>query len=484
MDKVRDELEKVRSAPDVDNVHDLRVAIRRCRSVALVFEEVDPDKAWVELRKKAKKLFRALGALRDAHVMEDWLKKLTPASDAVRVRMHGLFEKEEPELRAEVLRVAGKFDEKGWKQLQRHLRQRVRFLPLGGLAAECLAWERFEEIKQLHAHALRGTKPRAWHELRVGLKKLRYTVESLLPVHHAAWSENLKRLQDLLGDIHDLDVLEERVKADSGVAGPERKNWKESIESEREKRVQTYRQLTLGKTSVFAKWRHALPHGERLEAASFARLQATSRAAQARPRKAARVARISLRIFDLMRRTKAAPIFEDANMRRNLRAAGLLHAVGRKQKHPRRAARKFLAEMNVPPRWTREDWQIVAWAVTFHRGAEPAAEDHKFAKLTAMEQEKIRAIAGVIRLGRVLYQSGVDSPTGIRMEIAAEAISLVVPNLQDSLEIAARLAAGKHLLETVLGMPLVVRTAEKIVKMAEPEMAGPQILYAVAAASD
>ncbi len=43
MDKVRAELDKVRSNPDPDNVHDLRVAIRRCRSVATVFEEVDPD---------------------------------------------------------------------------------------------------------------------------------------------------------------------------------------------------------------------------------------------------------------------------------------------------------------------------------------------------------------------------------------------------------------------------------------------------------
>src|ERR1700688_1365870 len=119
MDKVRAELDKVRSNPDPDNVHDLRVAIRRCRSVAVVFEEVDPDTAWPEMRKTAKKLFRALGALRDAHVMEEWVKKLVPASEPVRVQMYSSFETEEPALRSEVLRVAGKFDEKEWKGLQR-----------------------------------------------------------------------------------------------------------------------------------------------------------------------------------------------------------------------------------------------------------------------------------------------------------------------------------------------------------------------------
>ena len=37
MEKVREELDRVRSSLDPDHVHDLRVAIRRCRSIALVF---------------------------------------------------------------------------------------------------------------------------------------------------------------------------------------------------------------------------------------------------------------------------------------------------------------------------------------------------------------------------------------------------------------------------------------------------------------
>jgi len=51
MDRVIKELENVSSSPDVDAVHDVRVAIRRCRSVAAVMEEVDPDPAWPAMRK-------------------------------------------------------------------------------------------------------------------------------------------------------------------------------------------------------------------------------------------------------------------------------------------------------------------------------------------------------------------------------------------------------------------------------------------------
>jgi CHAD domain-containing protein len=480
MDRVREELEKVRAKPDEENVHDLRVALRRCRSVATVFEEIDADESWSKMRRTAKKLFRALGTLRDAHVMDEWVKKLADENDPVRVHIHGVLASDEPELKKEILRVAEKFSEKSWKSLRQRLRRRVRYIPVGGLAAECLAWERFEEIKQLHSDALRSDKAKPWHALRIGLKKLRYTVETLLPEHHAAWGADLKRLQDLLGDVHDLDMLAEKVGVETDVAGPERESWKENIQRERDKRVQVYRQLTLGKTSIWNKWKHALPHGERLEAASFARLKATARAAQSRPR---RVARIALRIFELLRRAKAAPVFGEANMRRNLRATALLHGVADDEKHPRKAARKYLLEMSVPPRWTRDDWELVAWAVRYHRGAEPTLEDGEFGELPAAAREHVRALAGVVRLGRVLHKSGIDSPTGFKIENSPEVITLMIPNLVDSLESAAKFAAGKHLLETVLGKPLVLRTAEIVPKVAAPEIPR-EGLYAVAGASD
>src|SRR5271165_496754 len=77
MERVLKELEKVQTSPDPDSVHDLRVAIRRCRSVAAVLEEVDPDPAWPEMRKLPRRLFRELGALRDVQVLEDWTKQLS-----------------------------------------------------------------------------------------------------------------------------------------------------------------------------------------------------------------------------------------------------------------------------------------------------------------------------------------------------------------------------------------------------------------------
>ena len=477
MDRVIKELENVRSSPDTDAVHDLRVAIRRCRSVAAAMGEVDPDPAWAAMRKVARKLFRGLGALRDAQVIDQWVKKLAPETDPVRAHLQTAFESNESNLQASVLRLAGKFDQKSWRRLERTLRQRSRLVPIGSLAAECLALERFESARELHAKALRTKKPKPWHALRIGLKRFRYTVESLLPEHYAAWSDNFKRLQDMLGEIHDLDVLAEVVKkSDFHETEASLKLWQEFIERERNERIETYRQLTLGKTSLWNLWRSGLPTNGRVEAAALARLRATARAVDPHVRRTSQISRVAVALFDAFKRTHSAPAFADVGIYRVLLAAARLHCVGDADasKSPQKAARKFLLGLPVPPGWSNEDWELLALAVRYHRGAEPRAKDGAFSKLSAEQQNSVRALAGVLRLARALRKCGVASGAGFRAEKSADAVVLRVPGLPDDIETAARLAAGKHLLEEYLRMPLIVKAAaktEKVVPLAPRQVA-------------
>jgi CHAD domain-containing protein len=252
MDRVPKELEKLRNSPDKDAVHDLRVAIRRCRSVAAVMREVDPDPAWHAMRRLPKKLFRKLGELRDTQIMDEWVTEHGAENDKLRVALHAFFQEKEPELLQQTLRLAGKFDAKDWQRLERKLRKRARLVPVGSLAAQCLAVERFSEAKDLHAKALRANKPNSWHALRIGLKKFRYTVESLLPQQYESWSANLKQLQDILGEVHDLDVLREIIKQNaSGEAAALQPEWERTIERQRSARLADYRELAVGKNSVW-----------------------------------------------------------------------------------------------------------------------------------------------------------------------------------------------------------------------------------------
>jgi CHAD domain-containing protein len=476
----------VRNAPDADSVHDLRVAIRRCRSLAAVMMEVDGDPAWAEMRKLPRKVFRGLGPLRDSQVLEQWAHELGRPSDPIRNLLDASFDKQLTELRDGVPRLLEKFDEKSWRRLARTLRRRARLVPAGSMAAECLALGRPEEAKERHSRALRTEKPEPWHELRIELKKFRYTVENLLPAHYAACGENLKRIQDLLGDLHDLVVLAGAVKEVATPALREASSaWLASIERERQDRIKTYRRLMLGKTSLWNEWRHALPRGERLETAALARLAVTARAADAKPRRTSQIRRLALRIFELLARTQAAPVFAEARSRRVMKAASLLHGIGDVggNKSPSKAAKKFILALPVPPGWTFSEWELLAATIRYHRGAEPRAKHHSYSAFSEEQQKTVRALAGVLRLARALRQGGVKTPVGIRMEKMKNAVILRVPDLDDSLEGAALMASAKHLLESALDLPIIVQALPRPEPVAVPKLEVVPLLMRAAAGS-
>lgn len=456
------ELDRLLEHPDSDAVHDLRVALRRCRSLASTLSEVDSDRAWHRMRKTAKALFRRLGQLRDTQVMEEWVDHLGPEGDPVRLRLHADFELKLPGLLQDALQAARKFDRKEWQHLERHLARRARLVPPGGLAAECLALERLETACELHSRALRSEKPRPWHELRIALKRFRYTTEALLPVQYEAWSGDLKRLQDLLGEIHDLDVLADLIRSADAAESDDASPWSEILHRERRSRVDTYRQLTLGKTGLLQLWRHALPSNGRLETAVMARVRATARARDPHPRRTAQTSRVALGLFDALARSAAAPLFEQMENRRILRVAARLHGAAshKSAKHPQRAARKFLLTLPLPPGWTPDEWNLVAWVLRYHRGSEPKRKHCAFHELSPGSQRQVAALAGILRLARALRKSCVHTGVGIRAAISSDVLSLRIPQLDTSAHAAARLAAAKHLLESALNRPLVLQPAE------------------------
>ena len=485
MERVLKELDAVRKAPDPDAVHDLRVAIRRCRSVAAAMEEVDPDTAWPDMRKLAKKMFHQLGELRDTQVLEEWAKQLGPESDAIRERLLAGFTAQEKELQQAALKAVDKFDQKSWRRLERKLQRRRRLVPLDGLAAECLTLERLEAAKELHARALRAEKPEAWHALRIGVKRFRYTVESLLPSRYQEWAENLKRVQDLLGEVHDLDVLSTKITEVSDGLEESRSAWGERVSSQRHARIEEYRRLTLGEGGLWQQWRHELPQGNRVLAASQARLRATARALEQNTRRATLVARLAMRQFDGLARLRFDPTLANKDLRKIMRAAARLHGIGAglDAKAPQKAARKYLKSVTLPPGWMEMEWEIMGSVVRYHRGSLPDPKQKPFARFNEEEQKLICKLAGVLRLARALSKCGVASATGLRMEKSVDAVIVHVPGLEESEENATRLAAGKYLLESSLGIPVIVKTAAMAPKLVQlPRKEEPP--EASAAASD
>lgn len=260
MRRVLDEIDRVRVGEDPEAVHDLRVALRRCRSVAAVLSEVDPHPAWRDLRKTSRKLFRRLGALRDAQVLIEWTEKLGRANGSVRAALEKILAERERAARKKALLALARFDERHWKRLSRVLRERSSLVPPNGPVARCLALERYQDARALHIRACRSRSVAAWHALRIGIKRFRYTVEILLPQRHSEWGDDLKRLQDLLGEVHDLDELSALLKHER-FAGekPALARWRDTIASERAPRLREYRRLAGGRRGLWQVWRAGLP---------------------------------------------------------------------------------------------------------------------------------------------------------------------------------------------------------------------------------
>ena len=84
MERVLVECDRAAAGFEADPVHDLRVALRRCRSLADGLMALDPDASWKDMKKAGRKLFQALGELRDMQVMQEWIEKLSDANDSVR----------------------------------------------------------------------------------------------------------------------------------------------------------------------------------------------------------------------------------------------------------------------------------------------------------------------------------------------------------------------------------------------------------------
>src|SRR5205809_3166620 len=262
MERVLEECDRVSAGFGPDPVHDLRVALRRCRSVADGFIALDPDPAWKEMKKAGRRLFSRLGELRDVHVMQEWAGKLALPSDPSAIALLQFLAARETELKQEAALALNEFDRKQWRRWSIKLPRRTTRLRQGSMIFKHLALERWLHAHDLHRRAMRSRSRIAFHKLRIGIKRFRYIVENFLPEQHAAWGGDLKRVQDLLGEVHDLDVLWAMATQIHAFTDEEsRRRWQQTIAEERNSRIQAYRDKTLGKNSLWHVWRSELPQG-------------------------------------------------------------------------------------------------------------------------------------------------------------------------------------------------------------------------------
>jgi CHAD domain-containing protein/HD superfamily phosphodiesterase len=498
--QVLEECEHVSADFGPDPVHDLRVSLRRCRSLADGLMALDPDPGWKAMKKSGKRLFQRLGALRDVQVMMEWVEKLDPDKvivEQTRVArallpalppsqqkpadrtdlpsthrdpaVHALLEilhRREKEQQLEAQSALEEFDRKQWRQWSKSLPVRAARIRPGSALFKHFALERWTAARELHNRALRNRSQVAFHSLRIGIKRFRYIVENFLPAEHKAWSHGLKEIQDLLGEVHDLDVLWStavscKVFPDADL----RKLWHERILAERTQRINGYRAKMVGPDSRWQVWRAALPQGKQIQALAIRRMKLWANGLDPDFPHSERVASLALQLYDGLLAWGWQPSVDAASARSSLLAASLLHDVGKSEgeKGHHKTSYDLIRAHGNPLGWKAADLQRAAIVARFHRGALPTRKHTTLRDLLPDEQEATIQLAAILRLANALDAAHDSQIRRIQVEnvqskrkqnepliIAAEGYLPLGPSAQT-------IAAERHLLETVLRRPIAVK---------------------------
>jgi CHAD domain-containing protein len=212
---------------DVQAVHQARVATRRIREALPLVARGRTGKS---LKKSVRKLTRVLGPVRELDVALmnlDQLRNSGDVSEAAIARLRQLVTEERQRLGAEMIRVIShynlpKLQKKAVEAAARGPEVSGTRDPRRIAAAHGRAARRAEGLHAAIDNAAGIYLPDRLHQVRIAVKKLRYAVEiaqELSGSRATARIRTLKRVQDLLGRMHDLEMLIARTRAVQGRAG-------------------------------------------------------------------------------------------------------------------------------------------------------------------------------------------------------------------------------------------------------------------------
>ncbi len=497
--RVLDECDRVSADFSADPVHDLRVSIRRCRSLADGLMAIDSDPNWKAMKKAGKRLFQRLGDLRDIQIMMEWIEKLEQIPASVEPSMSSspapqnsqyaasasdplsdpdsspadallkILKGREAEQKHEAHAALEEFDRKQWRQWSKTLPARAARFRSGNPLFKHLALERWTEARALHTSALRNRSKTALHSLRIGIKRFRYIVENFLPEQHKLWSNDLKELQDLLGEVHDLDVLwSTAISCNVFPDADSRRLWHAKIIAERSKRIDRYRKKMVGPDSLWHVWRAALPQGKQVQALATRRMKLWASSLDPDFLHSERVASLSLQLYDGLLASGWQPSVDAVSARSSLLAAALLHDVGKSEgdKGHHKTSYDMIRAHGNPLGWNAADLQRAAIVARFHRGALPTRRHKSLRDLLPNEQKAAVQLAAILRLANALDASHDGHIQRIKIESNGpkvnnrEALIISAEGYSPMAQSAQTIAAERHLLEIVLHRAVVVKATK------------------------
>ncbi len=229
--RLRKQLDGIRAADDIECIHRARVASRRLRAGLRMFQECLKPKVYRRWRKHIRGITSGLGDARDLDVHIEFLchalcaigeTSLVPGVAKVLADL----ETQRERLQPEVVKAVGRIARSGVLDEMRAAVKKVQSPNNGaGPASRSEAVYREAEgrihaqLDELRSHEGGLADPLAvteHHAMRIAAKRLRYTLEIVKAPYGGTLDEMIgvtRRVQVLLGDIHDCDVWAERLDA-------------------------------------------------------------------------------------------------------------------------------------------------------------------------------------------------------------------------------------------------------------------------------
>lgn len=452
MDRVLEEHSNVSAALPVEPVHDLRISLRRCILIAEVMRDLDPACDWNAMRKSARRMFQRLGTLRDTQVLAEWIEKLGAPGEAATDALLGELKKKHEQDRAEARAAIREFDRKQWRIWRREFAKHFRHVAPDRAACESLILEIWENVRDLNRSAQRSRSLLAYHRLRVGLKKFRYGVENFLPSMYSGWAPDLKLVQDLLGEIHDLTVLDRLIVKSRGlIEETVFTAWRTKVQDERASRLQQYRAKMAGKMSPLRIWREGLPAEKDLRSTGLARLGEWASFVTPDFPSVRRTARLSLQLYDGLVNCGLIAMESQIEKRFILHAAALLQEAGRfKQgKAYHKESYRMIRKISPPPGWTKKDLEFVALVARFHRRALPYPDRGKLRIYELPVRQSLIRLAAILRLANAFQTKPYRAIRRLQVENGPGFLAIRAEGFRERDSIHAKLSVARRLLEFV-----------------------------------
>jgi len=200
----------------VESVHDARVATRRIRDLLAVLASAPDDHG--ELRESVKKAGRALGRVRELDVMAEHLRRTGVAVPALSPLASGALESlaqsQDKQRRKMIDQLEALDIDRVVRKARRLANKSCNRIVTRNRSWVAGMWDNIDRHAERVKHDLDRSSgvyiaDRA-HEVRISTKKLRYAVE--VAVGTGQWRpphllKDLRRIQGVLGDVHDGQVL-------------------------------------------------------------------------------------------------------------------------------------------------------------------------------------------------------------------------------------------------------------------------------------